>query len=79
MKLKTYIHTYTPFSSPGTRLLLTGNFLHIIAEVPVLFSVFFGELSHTLMPLILEKMFCTLNMNFKMHITPQLPCKPSRK
>lgn len=58
------IHTYTPFSSPGTRLLLTGNFLHIIAEVPVLFSVFFGELSRTLMPLILEKRFCTLNMNF---------------
>lgn len=73
------IHTYTPFSSPGTRLLLTGNFLHIIAEVPVLFSVFFGELSRTLMPLILEKRFCTLNMNFTMHITPQLPCKPPRK
>lgn len=41
------IRTYTPSSSPGTRLLLTGNFLHIIAVVPVLFSVFFGALSRT--------------------------------
>lgn len=73
------IRTCTPFSSPGTRLLLTGHFLHIIAAVPVLFSVFFGELSRTPMPLILEKRFRTLNMNFMMHITSQLPCKPPKK
>lgn len=41
MKVNTYTYIYIFFSSPGTWLLLAGNFLHIIAEVTALFSVFF--------------------------------------
>lgn len=35
-----HTHMHTLFFSPGTWLLLAGNFLHTIAEVTALFSVF---------------------------------------